>query len=89
MSTDISTMTAKLPTVASVVAVIATLLMSYFSMSAKVDATTAALVSLRTEHSAAMSDLMKRMDNFDVRNREQERLILELVTTLRVKGIIR
>ena len=86
---DVTKLSAKATTIGSIVGTVALIVASYVGVTAKLDAAATSLAQLRVDNAAAHAELKKQQEVMDARTREQERLIVELSTTLRVKGIIR
>ena len=86
---DVTRLTAKAPTIVSIIIVVVTVLGSYMSTASKLDAASGQITRLQADNAVAHQGLLNRIEQLDARNREQERIIVELSTTLRVKGMIR
>lgn len=88
-TTDITAVRAKLPTIVTMMFIVASIVTSYVATAAKLDATQLALTQLQESNVVRFNNLSAQIGNLEERSRGQERLIIELTTTLRVKGIIR
>jgi hypothetical protein len=88
-TTELDSLRVRPATVIGIVALVLSIAGSYFATSGKVDAMTRTMEALRAENAAQHATISGLVREIDTKSREQERLIVELRTTLLVRGLLR
>ena len=87
--TDIGKISARLPAIFGALVVVVPIIAGFITMGSKIDTLTKSSDQMRVDNNIAHSAIVTKLESADMKIQAQERLIVELTTTLRVKGIIR